>query len=212
MRVEEYTTELVGVGFAVVGSDIPCYSDQVDYLCDPIEMSLTTRSDNAGNEYPAGDSLDTLLKLSQIDSNSRGTGDEDIEFESLFAKIIRGEHPNWQLGEFDVRFGEISLWYGNIKTQSTGSITICTPRNLQLTFRTTRTRLGFDPVYHVRIQHDEQGRHKCTEVLEDLGYMRRLISFKTEDLSEGVEFHSHQTDHSPNHDRQNIHVTEFIGM
>lgn len=196
MRIEEYTRKLVGVGFAVVGSDVHDYSDHDDWRCDPIEMSQTTRDDGRGGEYPVGDSLDTLLQRAQADfSCSVAPDDEGDEFMDHFAEIFRDERLNWQLGEFNVRLGEIVLWYGNFKSQSTGNITISGARDLRLTFRTTRTRLGFDPVYHVRIQHDEHEQHKCTEVEEDLGYMRRFIKFESEGQDSDI-----------------VRVTEFVGM
>lgn len=195
MRIEEYMRELVGTGFTVVGSNIRRYSDQSDCDCDPIRMSLTMCDNGMGEARPDGDSLDTLLEFAQVNSSNEEADDEDTEFEKHFAEIFHDEHPNWQLGEFSIHLGAITLWYGNIMTQSTGSIRIRGAQNLRLTFRTARTRLGFDPVYHVRIQYDEHGQHKCTEVEENLGYMRRFINFEAEGQDSDI-----------------VHITEFVGM
>lgn len=206
MRIEEYIRELTGEEFIVIGSPVQRYGHHDDCRCDAIEMSLTSTIAGNGRELPIGDSLDSLLRHVEVDTPKEIDEDErPTEFMEHYAEIFCGKYRDWQLSEFRVFYGGIILCYGNPKTEDTGCLYHTRAENLRLTFKTVRSVLGFDPTYNVRIWHDSDGKHKCTEVEEDLGYMRRFITFGLKDplkKDDGI-FHK---------GNQIIHITEFVGM
>ncbi len=197
MRIEEYARDLRGDGYLVVGSDRD-WNSHNSSRCTPIEMELTRSP--LGEPY--GINLDELIRLVDYASFSNNEGVHKTRPEH-YSEIMRGEHPDWQLGAFRVYYGGILLYYGNRQTGETGYVRIANAKLLRLTFKTPRTRLGFEPTYIVRIDCDEDGQSN-TEVEEDLGYLRREIHFEIKDSCK-------KTDIFPN-DNQILHIFEYAGM
>lgn len=198
MRYETYERHLGIEGYNVVGSTDSWHLHDSS-RCQPIIMSLTTDSD--GIVYY--DNLDELIQLADSDLFQPNVREENFDFYNNYPAIIRGEHPNWQLGAFRVFFDGIKLSYGNTKTHETGFLWIIGAKRLRLTFQTSRTRLGFDPIYKVTNEYF-QGKHNLTRVEEDLGYMRREVDFSL--ISPGMSrniFHDMNT---------LIDVTEYVGI
>lgn len=200
MRIEEYTRDLTGDGYLVVGSDHD-WNSHNSSQCAPIKMSLTRLP--LGKPYGIG--LDELIRLADSDCflNNETTKKMYPEFRKYYAEIVQGNRSDRQLGAFRVFYGGIRLYYGNRQTGETGYLWIAGAELLRLTFETPRTRLGFKPAYHVRIDCYSDG--KCdTEVEEDLGYLRREIHFDLKDPHKKTDiFHT---------DNQVLHIFEYAGM
>jgi len=200
MRIEEYTRDLRGDGYLVVGSgrDWNSYNSS---KCAPIKMELTRSP--LGKPY--GIDLNTLIRLADSDCflDNEETRKMYPEFREHYAEIMRGEFPDWQLGAFRVYYGGIRLYYGNRQTGESGRLWIANAELLRLTFKTPCTRIGFEPIYHVRIDCHSDG--ECdTEVEEDLGYLRREIHFELKDPNKKTDiFHT---------ENQILHITEYAGM
>lgn len=125
------------------------------------------------------------------------------EFRRYYPEIMRGERPDWQLGEFKVFYGGIHLDYGNRRTGETAFLWIIGASMLRLTFEAPHTRLGFVPTYKVSIDCDEDGQ-SVTEVEEDLGYLRREIRFELKDPRKKTDiFHG---------GNQYLKITEYAGI
>lgn len=204
MRIEEYTRDLIGSdngGFAVVGS-IQDWLRHDSGECAPLKMSLTS-SECSG--CPLGDNWEELIRLADSDCflDDDQTRSLFPEFQKHYPEIMRGERPDWQLGAFKVFYGGIHLDFGNRRTKETAFLSIIGAKKLRLTIEAPRTRLGFDPIYKVRIDCKEDGR-SVTEVEEDLGYLRREIRFELKDPSKKTD-----TFHSGN---QYLKITEYAGI
>lgn len=198
MRIENYTRELTEDGYMVVGSstyDIEPYD--VDMYA-PIKMSLFCGAfcNLAPNAGPVYDNLEELIEIAEV------TSDYSEDFAENYAEIMRGNRPDWHLGRFDVYVGGITLYFGNRTTGETGSVCIDEARELWLTFECPRTRLGFDPIYNVRILHGEDTE---TMVEEELGYMYRRIYFKLKDSAR-------ESDGGFPEDNQYLEITECVDM
>lgn len=204
MRVEEYTRDLAEFdcgGFAVVGST-DWYHRHDSSRSAPLKMSLTV-SDISG--CPIGNNWEELIRLADSDCflDDEQTRKMYSEFQKHYPEIMRGEHPDWQLGEFQVFYGGIHLDFGNRRTGKTAFLWIIGASMLRLTFEAPRTRLGFVPTYKVRIDCEEDGR-STTEVEEDLGYLRREIHFKLKDPHKKTDiFHR---------GNQYLEITECAGI
>ncbi len=205
MRIETYKRELTEYGYTVIGSSWD-YNQHDNYSCPPISMTLT---DTYGFppvrlDHPLCDNLEELIKIAEL-----GVDPEDdesyVDFCKNYAEIMRGNRSDWQLGEFEVFVGGLTLSFGNRLTQETGWLSIVGARRLRLTFKTPRSVLGFDPTYYVHIEHDNDGKHLLTKVTEDLGYMRRENNFKIKDdevEEDGTNFQSGQY----------LEITEYTGI
>lgn len=204
MRIEEYTRELADFdngGFSIMGNNRD-WNSHDSSKCTPIKMALTC-SEVSGN--PIGSDWNQLIQL----ADSSCFADRDLErnmyseFRKHYPEIMRGECPDWQLGAFRVFYGGIYLDYGNCCTGENGFLWVIGARNLRLTFETPRTRLGFDPIYRVSIDCEDDGQ-SVTLVEEDLGYLRREIRFEIKDPCKKTNiFHV---------DNQILHVTEYAGI
>lgn len=196
MRIEEYTRDLIGDGYLVVGS---CrdWNSHNSSQCAPIKMELTRSP--LGRPY--GVDLDELISDCVLDNEEAKK--MYPEFREHYPAIVRGERPDWQLGAFRVYYGGIRLYYGNRQTGETGSLWIADAVQLRLTFKAPRTQLGFEPTYYVRIDCYHDG--ECdTEVEEDLGYLRREIHFELKAPYKKTDiFHT---------DNQVLHIIEYAGM
>lgn len=154
-----------------------------------------------------GDSLKCLSQLADSDifhdKNLRG-GKADQDFCANYTDIIQGNRPDWILNGLEVFVGGIKLTYYNPVARSYDFLWIIGAQDLQLEFRTPRTRLGFDPAYKVYIRHDDKG-HLYTTVKEDLGYMRCENRFFLKDPNKKGDniFHT---------GNQYLEVTEYAGM
>lgn len=198
MRIENYTRELMEDGYRVVGSstyDIEPY-DFDSY--EPIRMSLSCGAFccPAPNGKPAYDNLEELIGIAEPNHG------ESEDFEDNYAEIIRGNRPDWHLGGFDVYVGGITLYFGNRTTEENGWVHIIGAKELWLTFKCPRTRLGFAPVYNVRIEHKKE---PLTMVEEELGYMYRRIYFKLRnpDCKDG---------NIQQRNNQYLEITECVGL
>ncbi len=197
MRVEEYTCELTGSGYRILStSDV--YWAHSAYYGTPIEMSMTYLHD--GDKHPLHDNLEELIRAADVEL----VDDEDeANFMDLYPEIMRGNCPGWQLGEVQVYSGGIMLAYGNTYRSDIGRVYI-EGLDLALTFKGARTRLGFDPVYKVHVKHNPDGTHCFTMVDEDLGYIRRIISFALKEQADPKR--------ACLGENQIIHVVEHVGM
>lgn len=181
MRIEEYTQDLTEFdrgGFVVVGSTRD-YNLHDSSKCAPIKMSLSCSS---ASGCPIGNSWKALIQLATSDCflDNEQARKMFPEFRRYYPEIMRGERPDWQLGEFKVFYGGIHLDYGNRRTEETAFLWIIGASMLRLTFEAPRSRLGFVPTYKVSIDCDEDGQ-SVTEVEEDLGYLCREIRFERKD-------------------------------
>lgn len=200
MKIEEYTRELIGEGYTVIGSAAYGRGNFVDFArYTPIAMSLS--SGPLHNPMPNGrpfyDNLEDLIDIAKptIPDSNEITDD----FEENYAEIIRGNCPDWQLGGFSVSVGRISLGFGHPGSGNVAFLDIIGAQRLWLTFRTSRTKLGFDPVYNVHIKHDGQN-HLFTRMEEDIGCVYQEIEFKEREYN------------APNENRQYLEVIEYTAM
>ncbi len=198
MRIEKYTRELVDGAYRVIGGST--YSDNIyDYdEYEPIEMSLSKGPfdkrayDKNGSAY---DNFEELVGIAEVMS------EDSEDFAENYAEIMRGNCPDWYLAGFDVSVGEISLNFANQLTGEVGWVKIAGAKRLWLTFKTPRTRLGFDPKYNVHIEH-VYGKQRTT-VEEDQGYLYRFIKFKTKEDAE---------DNCRKSPQSYMEITEYAGI
>lgn len=204
MRIEEYRRDLLegdNGGFSVISS-ISDWNRHDSSKCAPLKMSLTGSSISG---HPIGNSWEELIRLADPDCflDDEQTRKMYSEFQKHYPEIIRGEHPDWQLGAFKVFYGGIHLDFGNRRTGKTAFLWIIGASMLRLTFEAPRTRLGFVPTYKVRIDCEEDGQ-STTEVEEDLGYLRREIRFELKDPHKKTDiFHG---------GNQYLEITEYAGI
>lgn len=197
MRVEEYTRELTGRGYRILSTS-GTYEDHSSYYGDPIEMSMMYfRNDDKG---PIFDNLEELIRAAKVELIA---DPGETVFDEIYPDVMRGNCPNWQLGEVQVYPDGVLLIYGNEDLGEEEYVRI-EGVSLGLTFKTSRTRLGFDPTYKVLIRHSPDGTPLFTRVDEDLGYMRRIILFE---LKEQADPKKACLD-----ENQIIHVVEYIGL
>lgn len=171
-------------------SDVKWNEDQVmDCNCKPIQMSLTRCVANEFNN----DDLETFIKLANSDMFLDGDYEREnyADFRENYAEILRGSRPDWYISAFRLFVGGIQLYFVNSQTHDGGFLWIIGARRLDVTFQAPRTRLGFDPTYHIKIGHDSK-RHLYTEVEEDLGYVCYEGELKLKDPSKKDDdlFHS----------------------
>lgn len=203
MRIEGYRRDLMEGdvdGFTVIGSTTN-WEVHDSSRCDPIKMSLT-RS-RLGSQTGIG--WEELIQLADSDCFllDEQTREMYSDFQEHYPEIIRGEHPDWQLGAFKVFYGGIHLDFGNRKTRRTAFLWIIGASRLRLTFEAPRTRLGFTPTYKVSINYDREGQ-SVTKVEEDLGYIRREIRFELKDPRKKTDiFHR---------GNQYLEITEYAGI
>lgn len=196
MRVEEYTRDLTGAGYRIFSTS-GSYEEHSAYYGEPIEMSMMCPH---GGDYPLFDNLEELINAAEVEL----IADEDeTDFDKLYPDIMRGNYPSWQLGEVQVYPDGILLVYGNLGTCDEEHIRI-EGMELALTFKGPRTRLGFDPTYDVLIRHYPDGMHRFTRVDEDLGYMRRILSFELKENADPKK--------ACLGENQVVHVVEHVGM
>jgi len=200
MKIEEYTRELIGEGYTVIGSAVYGKDNFVDFgRYAPITMSLSSGPLHhpMPNGRPIYDNLDDIISIArpEIPYDDEITGG----FEKNYAEVMRGNRPDWQLGGFSVSAGCILLGFGHPESGDAAFLDISGAQNLWLTFRTSRTRLGFDPVYNVHIKHSGKN-HLLTKIEEDLGYVYREIEFKEKGHN------------APGGDRQYIEIIEYTAM
>lgn len=199
MRIEEYTRELKGDGFLVVGSNLD-WNRHDSSKCEPIKMSLTCSS--AGR--PRGIDLEEIIRLADSDLfHSKHPRDKNRYFCENYAEIMRGNCPDWQLGAFRVFYSGIQLYYGNRQTGETGFLWIIGAEELCLTFEAPRMRSGFVPTYQVDIDCAKDGLGG-TYVDEDLGYLRRELTFELIDPDAKIDiFHENN---------QILRIIEYAGI
>lgn len=199
MRIEEYSRELRGKGFLVVGSSLSWF-DHDSSKCEPIAMDLQRFPDGE----PLGIGFEEMAQLADSDLfHTEPAKDEKRNFCKNYAEIMQGSCRDWQLGAFKVSYGGISLYYGNRQTGETGHLWILDAQRLYLTFEAPRTRFGLVPVYKVWI---DCGKDGCCDTLveEDLGYLRRELTFNLKDPDRETNiFHD---------DNQVLTVTEYAGI
>lgn len=197
MRIEEFRRELDGGGYRIV-STTDDYELHSNYYGEPIKMSLTQR-----DGYKPCTDLEELIHIARL--SSAFDENDGLDFDALYGDIMRGVRSDWQLGEVEVYPGGIVLGYGGGDAEAPyeGRVYI-SGIQLDLTFETSRTRLGFDPTYRVRIQYDN-GKCLFTRVDEDLGYMRRTIYFEPKDSAWFGE-------EALPANRQVIRVLEYVGL
>lgn len=205
MRSENYKRMLTNEGYMVMGSGRN-WNSYDPARCAPIKMSLT----NSGqSDEPIYDNLEELIQLADSDMfhpilpRIQECSKADEDFCMHYAEIIRGDRLDWQLHAFCVFVGGIQLYYGNRKANDYGYLWINKPERLKLTFRTARTLLGFDPIYKVTINHRNDGSF-WTYVEEDLGYIRREISFHL--VNPTIQ------NAMRDYDNQYINVIEYVGI
>lgn len=204
MRIEKYRRDLIEDdidGFTVIGSTTN-WEVHDSSRSDPLKMSLTC-SKCSGN--PIGIGWEELIRLADSDCflPDEQTRKMYSDFQEHYPAIMRGEHPDWQLGAFKVFYGGIHLDFGNRRTGKTAFLWIVGARRLRLTFEAPRTRLGFNPTYKVNIDCDGDSQ-SSTKVEEDLGYIRREIRFELKDPSKKTNlFHHHN---------QYLEITEYAGI
>lgn len=198
MRIENYTRELIGDGYMIIGSSTYAIEPYNFDAYDPIEMSLShgTFCCPSPNGKPVYDNLEELIKVAEPNHG------ESEDFEDNYAEIIRGNRQDWHLGGFCVFVGGITLYFGNQTTEETGWVNIIGVEKLWLTFKCSRTRLGFNPIYNVRIMH---GKNVLTMVEEDLGYIYRRVCFKPPK--------SHcKNDNTQHEKRQYLEISEYTDL
>jgi len=196
MRIEEYTRELTGKGYRILSTS-GSYKEHDSSYGDPIEMSMMYLH---GDERPVFDNLEDLIKAAEVELIANR---DETNFYELYPDIMRGKCPTWQLGEVQVYPDGVLLVYGDTESGDVEYIRI-EGMDLALTFKGPRTRLGFDPVYNVLIRHHPDGSCNFTEVDEDLGYMRRIISFELKEHADPRR--------ACLGENQIIHVVEHTGM
>lgn len=193
MRAEEYTRELVGAGYEIVSVQGDFSENDYYSYGAPIEMSMMYLHDNS--QYPLFDNLEELIKAASVEY-----ADDEPGFEQIYPDIMRGNRPDWQLSEVQVFPDGIALTYSNDQ-RDIGRV-IISGIELGLTFKTSRTRLGFDPTYKVHISHDPCGTF--TKVYEDLGYMRRIIFLELKENADPRK--------ACLGENQTAHIFEYVGM
>lgn len=194
MRIEESRRELTGKGYRIV-STTGDYENHSNYYGDPIKMSLTHL-----HGHILCNNLEELISTAEPESAFEG----ECSFEEIYGDLMRGIRSDWQLGEIEVYPGGIMLGYGGGDTELPyeGQVYI-RGIELDLTFKTPRTRLGFDPIYRVCVQCGSDGT-LSTRVDEDLGYMRRTIYFAPKGIA--------KTDEILPADSQVVRILECVGM
>ena len=161
VRIEEYTRELEGNGYLVVGSDCRTWNSEDSGNYESIKMSL-------GHLCGGGIDLEEMIRLTDSDLfHEKFPRERSRFFCENYAEIMRGNCPEWQLGAFRVFYGGIQLYYGNRKTDETGYLWITGAEALYLTFETPPMCSGFIPTYRVEIERFK-GEVDGTYVEEDL--------------------------------------------
>lgn len=203
MKIEEYKRELTGDGYRIVGSTV-YGTENYDYASyKPIEMFLSRGSlcCPAPSNRPFYDNLEDLINIAKTEIPCSNAITDD--FEENYAEILRGNRPDWQLGGFTVFVGGIELGFGHPESGTVAFLFLVGAQRLWLTFKAPRTRLGFSPVYNVRIKHDGK-KHCFTKVEEDLGYTYREVEFKLIDPA--------RKDDILHTDNQYLKVTEYTDL
>lgn len=199
MRIEEYSRELKGKGFLVVGSNLDWpYHDSSK--CKPIVMDLQRFPDGE----PRGIGFKEIAQLADSDLfHSESLKDEKRYFCENYAEIMQGHCLDWQLGAFRISYGSITLYYGNRRTGETGHLWLLDAQRLYLTFAAPHTCSGFVPIYNVWIDCEKDG--DCdTLVEENLEYLRRELIFNLKDPKKETNiFHE---------DNQILTVIEYAGI
>lgn len=203
MKIEEYKRELTGNGYRIVGSTVYSKEDHDYASCEPIEFFLSRGSfcRPSPSDEPFYDNLEDLIAIAETEIPDFNEITED--FEKNYAEILRGNRPDWQLGGFTVFVGGIELGFGHLESGAEVFLFLVGAQKLWLTFKAPRTRLGFNPIYNVRIEHDGK-KHCFTKVEEDLGYTYREIEFKLIDPT--------RKDNVLHTDNQYLEVTEYTDV
>lgn len=194
MRIEESRRKLTGKGYRII-STTGDYNDHSNYYGDPIEMSLTHRD---GHVFC--DNLEELISAAEPET----AFEAECNFKEIYGDLMRNIRPDWQLGEVEAYSDGIMLGYGGGDDERPYEGRVYIRKiELDLTFKTPRTRLGFDPVYRVRVRRGSDGTFS-TRVDEDLGYVRRTIYFDPKNEDKANEIFPV--------DSQVIRILEYAGM
>ena len=207
MRITTYKRDLVEDGYRVIGVDYGSdhrwdWDMSTDCRCISIQMSLTGTADGQSHD----DGWKSLISLADSDMflDNEYARREHADFRINYAEIMRGSHPDWYLSAFKVFVGGITLFFVNPKTDDSGFLWIVGAKCLKLAFKVPYTRLGFDTIYNVHIEHDGE-EHLFTMVEEDLGYIRYENEIKLKEPGKKDDNFFHDGN-------QYLVVTEYIGL
>lgn len=145
--------------------------DTTSSECSPIQMTIN-KCKVLGQPCNTGN-MEAFINAVDSDMFKGGYYEQGgyTDFRENYADIIRGHRHDWLLSAFRVSVGIITLYFVNPQTLNSGFLWITEAQCLDITFQTSRTRLGFSPVYDIHISHSGK-KHNCTRIKEDLGYIR----------------------------------------